>query len=307
MTMKRILSGILCGCVPVLLAAWAVGTVVRDGDYFWIWLYFIPAPFVVAAALVWLVAFRRRARWLRVMVAVLALWPAGKILFEDVRWNGAVEVPAGALKVVHWNVARLPFGLGGVERMLAEEAPDICLISEPGDTGAVARAGAAAGLTNQFYSAVMTLLSRFPVSEPVPFQIAGARGWRCRVATRGGPLDLCGVDLVSKPTMRRGPPIAAVAAWLDNREPGVPLLVLGDFNTPRDARAFAPFRARFAHAFEAAGCGWPYSWPLPFPAYQLDHAWFTGESLRVCDYALRSSRFSDHRRQVLFVLPVSGR
>lgn len=287
---------------PALVCAWLVGLWFRDSDYALIWFYFIPAPVVVAFVIPWCWLTRKSgARWLRRLTLLLVAIPAAKMAVADMRWRLPAEPPAGALRVTHWNVARLPFGTNRVVAALREDAPDLCLLSETRSNIAVATFGAPMGLTNGYYSSTMTLLSRYPIRPEAHLQLPDARGWCARIATPHGPLDLLAIDLISKPQLRRDRPLAAAAAWIAAHDPRVPLLVLGDFNTPRDANAFAPFRRLLSHAYEEEGGGWPYSWPAPLAVYEIDHAWYTAESLRVGGYRLRTSLASDHCRQTFWI------
>lgn len=302
--LKRMCRLAVLATGPGLLCAWLAGFVLRDRAHAVIWLYFIPAPAVVAAGLAWLRLTRRLAPpWLRWSFAALLAIPSVKIAAADMRWHARRTAPADALRVTHWNVARLPFGGERVLSALRRDAPDICVLSEtlPGpDTIAL---GTALDLTNAYHGATMTMLARHPISPPALLHLPDARGWCLRVATPSGPLDVLAFDMISRPELDRFPALRATASWIATRDRRVPLLVLGDFNTPRDAASLAPFRAQLAHAYETAGRGWPYTWPMPFPVYQLDHAWFTPASLEVFDYRLHSSFFSDHRRQALVVRP----
>lgn len=95
--------------------------------------------------------------------------------------------------------------------------------------------------------------------------------------------------------------------WIESRGPafaelteavrphlGRNLIVLGDFNTPRESVFFIPLRAEMTHAFEAAGRGLAETWPLPLPMLNLDQIW-TNRGLRVrhCEHGY--SFRSDHR------------
>jgi endonuclease/exonuclease/phosphatase family metal-dependent hydrolase len=53
----------------------------------------------------------------------------------------------------------------------------------------------------------------------------------------------------------------------------VPLVVMGDFNTPSDSIYFLPLRARLRDVFETAGDGYSQTWPMPLPVLDLDHIW----------------------------------
>jgi vancomycin resistance protein VanJ len=74
----------------------------------------------------------------------------------------------------------------------------------------------------------------------------------------------------------------------------VPLIVLGDFNTPSDSAYFVPFRAKLRSAFEVAGTGYAHSWPMPFPVHDLDQIWLSHHfKIARCQHG--ASFLSDHR------------
>jgi endonuclease/exonuclease/phosphatase (EEP) superfamily protein YafD len=82
-----------------------------------------------------------------------------------------------------------------------------------------------------------------------------------------------------------------------------PDIVVGDFNAPRRSRVLSVLGDEYRHAYDVAGSGWSYTWPLPFPVYAIDQC-IAGPRVEIVDYRIRSSVLSDHRRQVLdFVLP----
>ena len=110
-----------------------------------------------------------------------------------------------------------------------------------------------------------------------------------------GPLHLMGVNLTSSPLVRRDPLLRRVRAAMERETPD---LVLGDFNSPRRSRALDPLPDGYAHAYDAAGRGWTYSWPVPFPVLAIDQA-IVGARLETLRYALHSTIVSDHRMQVL--------
>jgi len=67
-----------------------------------------------------------------------------------------------------------------------------------------------------------------------------------------------------------------------------PDLVAGDFNAPRRSRAISPLPAGFAHAYDLAGCGWSYTWPVICPLYAIDQC-IVSNSVRPIRYELGAS------------------
>jgi endonuclease/exonuclease/phosphatase family metal-dependent hydrolase len=112
------------------------------------------------------------------------------------------------------------------------------------------------------------------------------------------------VDLPSDPRLERGPLLDRARRWAESRG-DVPLVTLGDFNTPFDASGFDAWRAAFRHAFATSGSGWAPTWPMPIPVLEIDHVW-TNSRIDVsrCEHGL--SLASDHR-PVLFEFDVVTR
>lgn len=286
--------------VPLLGLCWLAGWLVRDRENALIWLYFIPAPAVVVLCGLWFVFTHRQVKpALRLTVAVLGVLAAGKVLLVDCAWHRTRPASGPTYRVVHWNAAHAPFGFKPILRAVQPDRPDILLLSETSRRPDLDLfAGRELHLPYFFEDQGMAIASRFPVEPQGAITLANGRAWRVLLQTPTGPLEIVAVDLMSHPTLNRRLPMEALGRWLENRTNTAPLLVVGDFNTPRDARVFRPLRRHLRHAYELAGCGWPYSWPLPVPMYAIDHAWVS-PGIKVQRYDIESSRLSDHRRQVL--------
>jgi endonuclease/exonuclease/phosphatase family metal-dependent hydrolase len=115
----------------------------------------------------------------------------------------------------------------------------------------------------------------------------------------GGYIEVLAVDFVSDPRRSRRERVARLARWTKRRARNAPLLIVGDFNAPRDSIHFEKLRKRgLKHAYEEGGRGqWPYTWPLPCPFYAIDHAWLY--RLYPASYRLVRSSSSDHSRQIM--------
>jgi hypothetical protein len=290
----------MLACGPALAVAWLVGWFGKDRTLLTMWCFFIPAPAAAACLAAWLAILRAQApRRLRAAVKVVLVLMLLKTAFVDFAWHRPARAPESAMRVVHWNTAR---GVRGSERLfhsLTNDRSDICLLSEaPISFNTVGLANELLGMEHIWTESGMMLLSRYPFQPMHEIALDNAHAWAARVDTPQGLLDIVAIDLISHPLLDRYAPIAELSAWLDQREPDVPVLVLGDFNTPRDALSFQPLRRRLAHAYETAGWGWPYSWPVPLPVYAIDHAWMS-QRVRILDYRLKTTLMSDHRRQIM--------
>jgi endonuclease/exonuclease/phosphatase family metal-dependent hydrolase len=73
--------------------------------------------------------------------------------------------------------------------------------------------------------------------------------------------------------------------------------VLGDFNAVRRATQLQSLPEGYRHAYDAAGSGWSYTWPVPIPFLAIDHC-LIGPRIQPIEYVLGTAH-SDHRWQRL--------
>ena len=121
-----------------------------------------------------------------------------------------------------------------------------------------------------------------------------------QVVTRDGIIRLLLADVDANPFLSRAPILHAIEKASRNvREP---VIVAGDFNTPRDSVQFDMLeRSGFSQAFELAGSGHRSTWPVPVPLMALDHVWLRG--IEPCTVELEQSELSDHKRIVVDLRP----
>jgi endonuclease/exonuclease/phosphatase (EEP) superfamily protein YafD len=284
---------------PAFAAAWLIGWALGDRPPPLLWLYLIPAPIVAAWGLFdGLMRARRSSCARNCAVFGLTALALIKVLALDFRWHPPSPLPSNALRIIHWNVAYANFGLLPVLETLAPCRPDLVILSEARPSQDVPYySNRDLGLPHTRQVDGMVLLSRYPFISLGPVPIADGTAWGARLFTPAGELDVVCADVFSHPAINRTKALAPLIDWLHQRHSDIPLLLIGDFNTPRDSRAFRGLRERLAHAYETAGRGWPYTWPVPIPVFAIDHAWHSPE-ITVHSYRLRSAPLSDHRRQV---------
>ncbi len=282
-----------------LWGLWVVGYYARDATWLTGLCFFIPTPVVcgVLAASAW--KWRRSGRGREaVVLGWLGFW-AGFFMVgsENKIFPRGHERPrAGVLRLVHWNVNRGDFGWDGIESELRAARPDLCVLSEvPGkaDVQTLARrfgadfSGVRAG--NMAVVARGTLHGAGWLSRHDGVKIYGVI-W----TSPSGECRVMAVDLPSNPLLARAPMLGEVRKWMLDWHPDI---VVGDFNAPRRSRALSPLPEGYAHAYEAVGFGWSYTWPVPCPVYAIDQC-IAGARIRPVDYSLESSWRSDHRRQI---------
>jgi endonuclease/exonuclease/phosphatase (EEP) superfamily protein YafD len=285
--------------VPLVAAAWWAGFVLKDGWGPTRLCFYVPPLAVAGLAAVWLAVYRRRASLLlRGFVAATLVASAVKVAAIDTKWRTPVEPAAGAIRLVQWNAAWGAFRPEAIWAALAKDEPDIVVFSEPPLRDFAERARRLIPDAHCHVGASMALVSRWPIEVRGSLVVPDVRSWHIRIATPAGPLDVLGVDIPSSPLHGRGRPLRDIARWVLDRADDAPLVVVGDFNTPRDSVFFEPLRTMLTQAYEVAGRGWPYSWPVPLPMWAIDQVWFSrGIRAARCEY--RFAACSDHLREVV--------
>ena len=114
-----------------------------------------------------------------------------------------------------------------------------------------------------------------------------------RLRVRGRAVNLLLVDYDASPRGSRRVAIDAMMK-LARSETSGNLIIVGDFNLPRESALLDPLRRDFAHCFESAGRGLAESWPVPLPALSIDQVW-AGRAWQPLAARHGWSWISDHR------------
>lgn len=274
----------LCVATLLVFAAWVVGFVATDRWRATQFLWWVPSPAYLAAALPGAIVaglFGRRVapRWrLAAISAFTAMF--GAAVWNDVGWRGA-RPNDGDLSLVHWN-ASWPDAdecSEAARSILARDA-DVVVISNPhrffGD-------GRAALWRGRGYDVVVAgsfaIASRIPLLEARAVDVglgqsAGTFVLDAR-ATHGRMLTLLAIDLPSSPTRERFAIAADFAARLGHQLGRAPDIVVGDFNITRGSASLSLLSEGMHHAWDDGGRGWSGTWPRSFPALHLDHVFLS--------------------------------
>lgn len=314
--MRKSLAGLLVlgahAATFLLAVAVLLRLTVRDQfDGFSILFYLTPW-LVMAAGAGTLALFWRWKKWRRT-----AWLGAGLALAAGVAWLGSnwfwhpVPPQRGALRVVHWNTSRPTWTLPAVARWLRAQDADVIALAEGyrrrGSNAARWRAELPGYEVVEFPGEMTCLVrGRILACESRMFA-ANSYGALLHVEVRGHLLTLFQADITPRPRQSRR---ASFRLLTELVQPylGENLIVLGDFNTPRESVHLAPLRADLTNAFEAAGRGLADTWPMPLPVLALDQIW-SSRRLRAVSCAHGHSLLSDHRAVVAdfdFAAPASA-
>ncbi|MEZ6115175.1 MAG: endonuclease/exonuclease/phosphatase family protein [Pirellulaceae bacterium] len=288
-----------------VLAAWVIRLTIRDTRPEYAILFYATPPSLIfggtiIAAFGWSVRGKRIAAGLSyfAMACSFILW-----IGSSYQMTTPFSQPHDGLKVVYWNTARGAFGWHGVFWELQKQRPDVIAVCEAGmskedldDWQAAFPQYQATDMDGQ-----LLLLSKIPIGQLGYCDLRTGKYKRIRLDTNTGPVQLVLVDVDSNTSINRDALFESIVdeltCWQDD-----PMLIVGDFNTPRDSVHFHHFERRFRNAFETSGQGYAPTWPMPFPVLQIDHAWHNNR-LAITECHQEWTRFSDHRPMILHVRP----
>ena len=281
--------------------AWWTGWILKDSSRTTVWLFLIPPIFIAICGFLWLFfTLRNRFRIVQLVVFATVIACFIKVLVIDHQWNRPPDqLPEDNLRILHWNTAWGVLGVESIVRTMALDNPDVVVISEPPRLDMISDiAYHALGMENVFTSDGMTVASQYPITYLGEGKVENMAAWHVRIDTDKGSFILVAADLVSRPDLNRIPPMNQLSAWLSTFTNDLPIVLVGDLNTPHDSVSFKPLRAKFRHAYEERGRGWPYTWPVPVSMYAIDHTWVSSD-IQVNDYYLKLAKYSDHKRQII--------
>lgn len=279
---------------------------VRDGLTGLGFVYYATPPVVMSgllslAGVMFATSKRRRLATAIGVAAVLCLaWHRSHALVSPTGGGGSLD---GALVVATWNAGRGDAGWDAVADEIDGLAAHVTALQEAGTDDADRRAFWAQRFPDHeraFFGSGLVLLVRGRIVSSRKIDLRDdAKCALVEVEVEGRTLHVLQVDVKRLALTPR----ATVFEKLDAAIAGIterPLVILGDFNTPRDSVFFDAWRERFDHAFEVAGGGHDATWPLPLPVLAIDHIWCSRD-LQVVVCALGSGTGSDHAPVVAYL------
>jgi vancomycin resistance protein VanJ len=279
-------------------AVWLVGQVVRDRSWLTGMCFYLPSPLVAA----WLLLLALGAGWQGRRRRALGV--AG----VENQWTPPARsaAPAGPpLRLVHWNVWDGPH-MGHrwprICRVLTQLEADVYVLSEAPDEEVLSLLvhDLCGGFAVCRYRD-MAVLARGELLAHAKLADGPARAHSLTWRPGGAELALLVVDLPSNLRLARDPYLRWVRGLVADRQPD---LVVGDFNAPRRSAALADLPAGYRHAYDAAGAGWSYTYPVPAPLWAIDQC-LVGPRLVPLRHELHATADSDHRLQVLDFAPAA--
>ncbi len=238
---------------------------------------------------------KKRTHWVALGTIAFLFW-AGWTLQQDFAFRSVSADPSHQSFML-WNIRNGDSGWEGVMTRIEQVQPPIAAIVEGGGHLELER------YQNRFpeyqiseLHMGLAIMAKGKVEQVVhrPFEDRRGKYMSSWVEANGQGYRVLIIDLESNPLMSRRRGMEEVVKLVEQHR-HEPLLVVGDFNTPRDSVHFDLLRdAGLTHAFESAGEGYANTWPYPLPVLQLDHIWFN-DRVELSKCAHVGSLNSDHR------------
>lgn len=296
----RRINGAIAVVALILSLLWMAGQYYRDRTIVTSLLFFIPSPIVFVLSCYCLVMALVAKKKVSIFVYFAVAIVSGVIVFHvENRFfvNDAAIGTGQRARLVHWNVFQGRFGWDAIEGRLQAKNAEIIVLNEA---------------TSEFgrYVAKNPYWKEYGYFRAGNFAFLG-RGqfWKGRWLEEMKDLrvylfhwryqdreyKIIAAHLASHPLTPRDPLLKRLVHHIAVIEPD---LVVGDFNAPRRSGRLTPLPAGYVHAYDSAGNGWSYSWPVPVPLYAIDQC-ILGRNIVPVRYTLESTSASDHRMQTL--------
>ncbi len=281
--------------VPVVVfVLWSIGQLLKDRSIVLGVMFYMPSVLLtVAYAMFALIAGWKKSRWW-ILYAGLTVPPVACVLQLENRWTpgSVLQKPDSVCRLVHWNLCRPVSRWPEQRERLRALAADVIILSETTDS--IREADFPEHQVLQLPGMLIACRGRMTTSKSlVPGGVVAAYQVHCELPE--GSLDVIVADMTSNFRIWRHPYLKSLVECAIERKAD---LVVGDLNTPRRSLAFDELPDGYRHAYDAVGCGWSYTWPVPLPVLAIDHCLCGPETIPV-NYELQTSWLSDHRIQIL--------
>ncbi len=311
----------LAGCLLALmvLVSQLIRLTIRDQPgWLAIWFYATPPALLLLVSLLTAGLLRqilwgryrtflsRTCRWL-LLLAIAA--STIRVVATEFAWRSPASQPTDSpFRLLYWNIGHGAWGWDAIFDELAHSNADLIALVE---TGSWANSLPKEEWTRRLpdYQAVhcgnhKILLAKNGYLKAWPEEMTVNCSWySMEKEYQGSSISVAVVDIYARPDFDR---LSAADKMLSNatKYAGKPFVLVGDFNTPPDSRAFDSWAKTLHPLLSEARGSWLPTWPVPLPVLQLDQAWATPEIALVSAH-IGWSLASDHR-PILLELSLNG-
>ena len=307
------------------VCAGIVSFIVRDRTIAFALLTYIPLLPVGLATIVLDIVTRgrpwSRPQYLASAIGIGAAAMGGFPLLGSAPANTTLGPDSRVIHVLHWNVmwgggpGLSPRTWASQRSTILANKPDIVMLSESpqllwidqlleqlGPEWTLARAG---NEPRDAYWYQLTILARGTVriERTVPFP--NGVGLDVSVKIGDQSLRVLAVDGRSNPLQSRLPLLKTLSRYCEGEaELGRPVDIIGgDFNTPSRSLGFDALSEQGFRLASRSTSGWRGTFPSYLPVYDIDHVWVAKKNWRVHSCDLFNGPYSDHRGQLVNIVP----
>lgn len=278
----------------LLLIVWAIGQILKDRSWLCGLLFYIPSPVLAAWYLLLTGVAWKQSSKRRTLCAGLLLPPLLFVLTIENQWFIAEPAAesSSSIRLIHWNLCRAVMGWPEQLAAIRELKPDVIVLSEITDD--VKLDDLAGFQTLRLGGMLVACRGKMSASDSL---VAGGalKAFHMNCQLEHGPLDIMIADMTSNIYISRDLYLRPFIDVLAEQHVDI---AVGDLNAPRRSMALSELPAGYFHAYDKAGSGWSYTWPVPVPVIAIDHC-ICGPQVHALRYRLQSTMLSDHRIQVL--------
>jgi hypothetical protein len=301
----RVFIRIVPWIATTTFVVWSVGQLVRDRSFLCGLMFYAPSPILagvysIAALVCW--KLRSRQAWLYITLLLPQLF---SIAIVENHWRvpanaanaGSVE-PDQILTLVHWNLCRPVRRWSAQREIISSLHPDLIVLSEITDEIKDSDFPGYQVLRRK----EMLIACRGTMTCSKSLIPGGALQCylvECHLGYRS--LRIMMADMTSNIGVWRDPFLRKLNEAMAEHQADI---LVGDLNSPRLSLALQDLPLGYRHAYDEAGAGWGYTWPVPAPCLAIDQC-ICGPKIHAVRYELRSTIQSDHRLQILEFAPVS--
>lgn len=269
-------------------------------------LIFFGVPWLLRVGLTglaWLLLRPPARKWRLLMVLLLTgslIQGAGSI-----QWSRPQVVAPGAFKVTLWNTGRNLWKMTREWPALVEPETRLVVLIEAGpfpDDSWSRFTATHPDFTWERLEGGIVIGVRGRLLDTTPFGDSGRfRCHRVRAEIEGTPCSILAIDIPSQPWLLRQPYLDRIRSVAASER----CMILGDFNTPPDARGFDAWKERFTLANDSGRKGFQETWLYGLPVLTLDQLWLSHD-LRILSTVSTPTLRSDHVRMTFSVAKAGG-
>lgn len=264
-------------------------------------LIFFGVPWLLRIGLLglaWLLLPPLSRTWLLVIVVLLT----GSLIqgVRSFQWSQPSVAESGAFKVTLWNTGRNLWKMPRAWPALVEPETRLVVLIEAGpfpDDSWSRFTATHPDFTWKHLEGGIVVGVKGKLFDTTAFGDAGRfRCHRVRAEIEGTSYSVLAIDIPSQPWLLRQPYLDRIRSVAENER----CLILGDFNTPPDARGFDAWRENLTLANDSGRKGFEETWLHGLPLLTLDQLWLSRD-LRNLSTTSKPTLRSDHVRMTFRV------